>query len=149
LRRGDLEGSLGKSLVLHNVPKIPADRVMLVGLGRERDFHEAAYRSAVTAAGKALKATGASDVTFCLTDLPLRKRDTDWKVEHAVLCLKDVGYRFDRLKSKQPEVKRTQKKVVLHVARRSEIPPGEIAMNRGMAIAEGIALAKDLGNLPG
>lgn len=149
LRRGDLEGSLGKTLVLHNVPKIPADRVMLVGLGRERDFHEAAYRSAVSAAAKALKATGASDVTICLTDLPLRKRDTDWKVEHAVLSLMDVAYRFDKLKSKQPEAKRTLKKVVLHVARRSEIPPGEIAIERGVAIAEGISLAKDLSNLPG
>ena len=46
LRRGDLEGALGKTLLLHGVPKIPADRVLLVGLGRERDFNEPAYRTA-------------------------------------------------------------------------------------------------------
>jgi leucyl aminopeptidase len=149
LRRGDLEGSLGKTLLLHNVPKIPADRVLLVGLGREREFNESAYRNAVSAAGKALKGTGASDATVCLTDLPLKRHDTGWKVEHAVLGLVEASYRFDRMKSKPPGAKKTLRKVTLHVARRSEIAAGEIAIDRGTAIAEGIAFAKDLGNMPG
>jgi leucyl aminopeptidase len=149
LRRGDLEGALGKTLLLHNVPKIPADRVLLVGLGRERDFNESAYRNAISAAGKALKATGASDATVCLTDLTLKRHDTGWKVEHAVLGLVEASYRFDRMKSKPPEAKKTLRKVTLHVARRSEIPAGETAIGRGTAIAEGISLAKDLGNMPG
>ena len=121
MRRGDLEGARGKTLLLHSVPNIPADRVLLVGLGRERDFNESAYRSAVSAAAKALKATGASDATFCLTDLPLKRRDTGWKVEHAVLGLMEAAYRFDKLKSKAPEVKRTLRKVVLHVSRRNDL----------------------------
>ena len=149
LRRGDLEGSGGRTLLLHNVPQVPADRVLLVGLGREREFSDAAYRAAVSAAAKALRATGASDAAVCLTDLPVKKRDTDWKVEQAVLLVMNAAYRFDRLKSKPPEAKRTLKKVTLHVQRRNEIGPGEKAAARGMAIAEGVALAKDLGNLPG
>jgi leucyl aminopeptidase len=149
LRRGDLEGALGKTLLLHNVPKIPADRVLLVGLGREREFNESAYRTAISAAGKALKGTGASDATVCLTDLSLKRHDTGWKVEHAVLGLAEASYRFDRMKSKPPEAKKTLRKVTLHVARRSEIAAGETAIGRGTAIAEGVALAKDLGNMPG
>jgi leucyl aminopeptidase len=149
LRGGDLDGVLGKTLLLHSVPKVPADRVLLVGLGREREFHEAAYRTAMAAAVKALKSTGAVDATVCLTDIPLRRHDTGWKVEHAVLAIMEGAYRFDRLKSKPPETKRALRKVVLHVARRNEIADGEIAVGRGTAIAEGVALAKDLGNLPG
>jgi leucyl aminopeptidase len=149
LRKGDLEGGLGKTLLLHNVPQVPADRVLLVGLGREREFHEAAYRTAMSAAVKALKSTGASEATVCLTDLPMKRRDTGWKVEHAVMTIMDGVYRFDRMKSKANDAKRTLKKVVLHVARRNEIAEGEAAVARGEAIAEGIAFAKDLGNLPG
>jgi leucyl aminopeptidase len=149
LRRGDLEGALGKTLLLHHVPKIPADRVLLVGLGRERDFNESAYRNAVSAAGKALRGTGATEATVCLTDLPLKRHDTGWKVEHAVLGLVESSYRFDRMKSKPPETKRVLRKVTLHVARRNEIAAGETAIARGTAIAEGISLAKDLGNMPG
>src|SRR5687768_15000404 len=61
LRRGDLDGKLGTTLLLHSVPQIPADRVLLVGLGRERDFNESAYRASLVAAVRALKATGASE----------------------------------------------------------------------------------------
>ena len=31
IRRGDIEGKLGQSLLLHNVPGMLADRVLLVG----------------------------------------------------------------------------------------------------------------------
>ena len=149
LRRGDLEGSLGKTLLLHSISKVLADRILLVGLGREREFNEPAFRNAMSAAVKALKATGASDATVCLTDVPLKRHDTGWKVEHAVLAIMEGAYRFDKLKSKAPENKRALRKVVLHVARRNEITEGEAAIDRGVAIAEGMALAKDLGNLPG
>src|SRR5471032_2819026 len=60
LRRGDHDGKLGSTLLLHKVPQIAADRVLLVGLGRERDFGESAYRAALLAAVRALRATGAS-----------------------------------------------------------------------------------------
>ncbi|APV51704.1 leucyl aminopeptidase [Betaproteobacteria bacterium GR16-43] len=148
LRRGDHEGKAGTTLLLHNVPKVPADRVLLVGLGREREFGENTYRGALAATAKALKATGTTEAMVCLTDLPLKKRDTGWKVEQAVLCIMDGVYRFDRMKSKASETKRALRRVVLHVARRNEIAEGETAVIRGQAIAEGIALTKDLGNLP-
>jgi leucyl aminopeptidase len=149
LRRGDLDGKLGATLLLHSVPQIPADRVLLVGLGRERDFNEPAYRTALAAAVKALRTTGASEATICLTDVALKRRDTAWKVEQAVLAVSEGTYRFDRLKSKPPESKRALRKVTLHVSKRAEIAEGETAMERGQAIADGMAFAKDLGNLPG
>jgi leucyl aminopeptidase len=149
LRRGDLEGKLGGTLLLQGVPKVPAERVLLVGLGRERDFAENAYRAALGATMRALRSTGASEVALWLTDLPLKRRDTAWKVEHAVLAVKDGVYRFDRLKSKPPEAKRALRKVTLHVSTRAEATDAEIGLQRGEAIAEGITLAKDLGNLPG
>ena len=60
LRKGDLEGALGKTLLLHNVPQVAADRVLLVGLGKEREFGEAAYRKGMAGAVVALQSTGTS-----------------------------------------------------------------------------------------
>ena len=36
--RGDMEGELGDTLLIHGVPNIQAERVLLVGLGKEREF---------------------------------------------------------------------------------------------------------------
>src|SRR2546423_15090338 len=41
LRRGDHAGKLGSTLLLQRLGRLPAERVLLVGLGRERDFGEA------------------------------------------------------------------------------------------------------------
>jgi leucyl aminopeptidase len=149
LRRGDHEGKAGTTLLLPKVPHIAADRVLLVGLGRERDFGEAAYRGAIAAAMRALRTTGASDVSFCLTELPVKRRDVDWKIEQAVCLIVEGCYRFDRMKSKAPESRKVVKKVILHVGSRNEIAAGEAAAARGQAIAGGMSFAKDLGNLPG
>jgi leucyl aminopeptidase len=149
LRGGDLEGNGGRTLLLHNVRDVAAERVLLVGLGREREFGDAAYRGAMNAAAKALKGTGATDAWITLTDLPLKRRDAAWKVEQAVLSLMDSAYRFDRLKSKPPEARKALKKVVLQVGGKGDLRAAEEAAERASAIGEGVALAKDLGNLPG
>ena len=47
LRRGDMEGKSGTTLLLHNVPGVPSERVLLVGLGRESDFGVKQFREAV------------------------------------------------------------------------------------------------------
>jgi len=148
LRRGDLEGKAGTTLLLQSVAGVPSDRVLLVGLGKEREQGESAYRKSIDTAVKALRATGTTEATFYLTGQALRKRDTAFKVEQAVLGIMEGMYRFDRMKSKPPETKRALKKVVLHVARRSDIATGEAAAARASAIAEGVTLARDLGNLP-
>jgi leucyl aminopeptidase len=148
LKSGDLEGGLGKTLLLRGVRRVASERVLLVGLGKEREFHEAAYRAACMAAVKALRATGAADVSFCLTDIPLRGRGTGWKVEHAVLAFMEGAYRFDKLKSKAPPARKALRKVTLHVDH-ADLTEADIATARATAIGEGIALAKDLGNLPG
>lgn len=149
LRRGDLEGKPGSSLLLHDVPNTLCDRVLLVGLGKERDFKEREYREAVRSAIKTLNEIGSLDATLFITELPVKRRDIAWNIEQTVLMAIDSTYRFDLLKSKQEELRRPLRKLTLSVQRRSDLNLGEAALARGMAIAEGMSLAKDLGNLPG
>jgi leucyl aminopeptidase len=146
--RGDLEGELGTALLLHNVPKLACERVLLVGLGSEDEFRETSYCTAVCAAVSTLRTTGAAEATICLNALPVNGRDAAWKIEQAVLAVMAGMYRFDRLKSKPPEAKRALEKVAFQLANGSEAPAGEAAIARAAAIAEGVTLAKDLGNMP-
>lgn len=148
LRRGDMEGKSGTSLLLHNVPGTEADRVLLVGLGKEREFREKEYRGAIATAVRTLNETGGFDGTLYLTELPVRKRDVAWRVRQAVLVASETLYRFDQLKSKKDEVRRPLRKLTFCVERRNELTVAERALKEGQAIAEGMALTKDLANLP-
>jgi leucyl aminopeptidase len=149
VKRGDLEGELGTTLLLHHVPKVAAERVLLVGLGPEGEFSESRYRIALCSAVKTLRSIGAAEATLALNRLPVKGRDGAWKVEQAVLAVMEGLYRFDRLKSKPKHTKRALKNVAFHIETRSEASACESAIDRGKAIAEGVTLARDLGNLPG
>ncbi|MDP2832265.1 MAG: leucyl aminopeptidase [Pseudomonadota bacterium] len=149
LRRGDMDGKLGATLLLHHVPGLLCDRVLLVGLGKEREFRDKNYRDAVRAAIKALSDTGVGEAALYLSEIPVKKRDLGWNVEQAVLVAEETLYRFEQMKSKPEESKRTLRRLTLAVSRRGELPTGEAAAQRGQAIAAGMKLAKDLGNLPG
>src|SRR5258706_4754670 len=61
----------------------------------------------------------------------------------------EAVYRFDKMKSNPPELRRPMRKLTLSVPQRSNLATGEAAVARGLAIASGIRMAKDLGNLPG
>jgi len=149
MRRGDMDGKLGRTLLLHNVPNTLGDRILLVGLGREKDFHEKEYRKAISSTITALNDTGAADASFYLTEVPLKKKTTAWKIEQAVIGILDNLYRFDECKSKIEEPKRSLKRIILSVPRRNELETGEAAVRQGEAIGKGVNLARDLGNRPG
>jgi leucyl aminopeptidase len=149
LRRGDMEGKAGTTLLLHNVPGTLCDRVLLVGLGKEKDFREKEFRDAVLNTVRTLNETGAFDATLTLTELPVKKRDMSWRIRQTSLMAFEALYRFDRFKSKKDEVRRPLRKLTLSVESRTDLSAAEKALSQGMAIAAGMNLAKDLGNLPG
>lgn len=153
VRRGDMEGKLASSLLLHSVPGTLCERVLLVGLGKEREFRESKYRQAVRASVNALSKSGATDVVSFLAELPVKKRDIAWKVAHLAEVAMDSAYRFDQMKgkaakeSKKDEVKGVAK-LAINVPERGDIKKAEDALKQGLAIASGVHFAKDLGNLP-
>ena len=148
IRRGDMEGKASSTLILHKVPGILADRVLLVGLGKEKDFHEKEYRDAIRTSVKTLNETGAFDGMLYLTEIPLKKRSTEWRLRQAVIAAQESLYRFDLYKSKKDEVRRPLRKLTLAIESRSDLPIAERALEEGLAIAEGVSLARTLGNLP-
>ncbi len=149
VKRGDMDGKAGSTLVLHNVPNLSCERVLLVGLGPEAEFHDKQYRDAVAAAIKALIATGAKEASLHLTELGAVKRDIRWRVNHAVTVARDVIYRFDRMKSKPQSTPPPLHRLVIGVGDKSSQRQAAAGLEQGLAVAHGMSLAKDLGNLPG
>ena len=148
IRRGDMEGKLGATLLLHNVRGTLADRVLLIGLGKERDFKDKEFRSAIKSVVKLLNETGSYEAVIYVTEEKVKRREVAWRVEHAVVVAMDAVYRFDQMKSEKSEVRRPLRKLTLSVPQRSDLVAGEAAAARGLAIAHGVDLARDLGNLP-
>ena len=148
LRRGDLEGKPGQMLLLHHVPNVLSERVLLVGCGKERELDERQYRQIIAKTISTLNETGSMEAVCFLSELHVKGRDTYWKVRHAVETTQDCLYVFDKLKSKKDETRRPLRKIVFNVPTRRDLTIGEKAVEQGLAIAAGIKQCKDVGNMP-
>jgi len=148
LRRGDLEGKMGQTLLLHNVPNTLAERVLLVGCGREREVGDSQYRSIISKAATTLNETGSMEATTYLTELSVKSRHTHWKIRQAVEITEDALYHFDRYKSKKEDTRRPLRKLTFSVPKRSDLADGEQAIKEGAAVSKGVAITKDLANMP-
>ncbi|MDO6685226.1 MULTISPECIES: leucyl aminopeptidase [unclassified Agarivorans] len=148
LRRGDLEGKAGQVLLLHHVPNVLSERVLLVGCGKERELNERQYRQIITKTINTLNETGSMEAVCFLPELHVKSRNTYWKVRQAVETTQESLYSFDMLKSNREETRRPLRKIVFNVPTRRELAIGESAVQHGLAVAQGVKHAKDLANLP-
>ena len=153
LAHGDLEGKLDSSLVLHQVPGVQAERVLLVGLGKKAEFAEKQYCKAVRASVKALSALGADEVLTTLVALPVAGADVRKKVSLLVETALDASYRFDAIKRKpdateEKAAKKGIKTLHIEIVASSDVAAAELGLLDGKAIGAGVSLTKDLGNLP-
>jgi leucyl aminopeptidase len=151
VKRGDLDDKAGATLLLPELPGVHAERVLLVSLGKDDGFGDKPYRDALAAAAKTLAASPAKDAVVTLADVELPGRDAAWRLQQAARIVADGAYRFDALKSdkdRKAKKERGAKKLTLLLS--SELGAElDTAVLQGHAIAAGMALAKDLGNLPG
>ena len=147
--RGDMTGKAATTLLLHNVPNVASERVLLLGLGKRTELDARQYLDCVRAAMRAIKATNAKDAVLYLAEIPVKERDSAWCIKHAVLAAYDTTYRFDRLKSKAEADTKTLRKIQFCLLSEKSSATLASSLMQATAIAHGMVLTKDLGNLPG
>jgi len=148
LRLGDMEGKAGTTRLLYRLPGIAAARVLLVGLGKQKDFSAKAWRDCMRSTVSALSGTGASDAAVYLSDVAVTRRDSAWKARHFAMTAAETLYRFDQMKSTKAEPRKL-KRLTFAVLSRRDLAAAERGLKEGRAIAAGMDLTRDLGNLPG
>ncbi|TAK91182.1 MAG: leucyl aminopeptidase [Burkholderiaceae bacterium] len=146
LKNGDLSGKKGSALLLHGLNAQTA-RVLLVGLGKDKTLSDKTYLDAVRAGWKALSATGAADALWCLHEVPVSGRDLAWKVRSTAVNIEEAQYRFDHLKSSSDAEPEKLKSLAL-VVDKLQLKAAQTALQQALAEAHGVALTRDLGNLP-
>ncbi|MCW8847300.1 MAG: leucyl aminopeptidase, partial [Sedimenticola sp.] len=71
LKKGDMDGETGQSLMLYHVSGIQAERVLLIGLGEEKAFNLKGYLTAWGSAVKQLNESSVIEATNALSAIPL------------------------------------------------------------------------------
>ncbi len=150
LKKGDIKGKRGETLLLHTIPNSAAERVLLVGCGKESELNDQQFRKITTAASNALDKIGVKEAVNYLGELKVKGRDLAWKIRQMSEATCDALYRFEEMKSKAHQGPAASlKKVSFHVPGTANRTNCREAARTGLAIANGMTITKDLGNLPG
>jgi leucyl aminopeptidase len=145
---GDFAAKAGDTLLLPHPAGAASARVLLTGLGPRAGFGRKQYRKALLSSAQALAKTGASDavVFLALEDVP------DMDTHHRARAVAEV---FCRQLYKIPDLKtgakpKPSKLASVSVAAENARAAKSTAagLKIGAAIGSGLALSRDLANLP-
>lgn len=146
VKRGDIAGKTGQSLLLHSLPNLKTERVLLLGTGKDEALGDRPFRKIISGALSVLKGLGGSDAVFALDELVVKGRDSYSKTRLLAETLLDGEYTFDRFKSQKAEPRALKKITLLTIkAAQAEV---QRAVTHAQAIASGMSFTRDLGNLP-
>ncbi len=146
IARGDMSGKSAATLLLHKLPGVVAERVLLVGLGKASELNNKSISEILRAAFSALNGTPAKDAALFLIDEGVGK-DAAWVIKQAVFNAAEQAFRADGMKSK-PSKAATLKSITFATLDKPAVALKNV-VEQAAAVAHGMDLAKTLGNLPG
>mgnify|MGYP000070742836 CR=1 FL=1 len=138
-----------QTLLLHGSRQLAAERVLLIGLGKEGEITpETLRRAGATAAGqlreRRLTEANLLAAESVLHGLQLEAMTTAW-LEGLILA----DYRFERYRSVDPKRLPALQQLTVLTGRKKEQPALEAAVRQAEGLSRGVLLARDLVNEPG
>ena len=145
---GDFAAKLGDVFLSTQAAATRAARVLLIGLGPRGNFGRKQYRKAVQCAAQALFKTGAADAILYLAMDDHADLDAHYRARIVAETFCAQRYRIPDLKTgpkpKPPRLAR----LTVAVADAAAAKASQQGLDTGAALGNGMALARDLANLP-
>ena len=145
IARGDMSGKAATTLLLHKLPGVAAERVLLVGLGQISELGNKTISDILRATFSALNGTPTKDATLFLSDKSVGT-DKGWVIKQAVFTAAEFAFRADGMKSK-PSKAAALKNITFATLDKPDSALKNV-LDQAAATAHGMELAKTLGNLP-
>lgn len=138
---------LNKTITLPTYGKIPAKRIMLVGLGKRKDITLDKIRQAAGTTAGNIRDMGISKITTVTDSIDVPFPLSEWYqayTEGMLLAL----YKYQRYKTVPPDEQREIESVTLLLSQRDALKPTHGAVEQGQILADAVYFARDLINTP-
>ncbi|MFT7110376.1 MAG: leucyl aminopeptidase [Psychrobacter glaciei] len=141
LENQDIKGTAGETLV---IPQANGPRLILVGMGKAQS-NTSDFTKSMQAAAKVLKASAADSGIIDINGITVAEKDQHWINKHLAQAFEDCLYFFDMCKSKADDAPAKKTIDSLTIVTES-LYQSDVLF--GQAVAKGMALTKELGDLP-
>ncbi len=148
LKRGDLDGRPGQSLMLQQLTGCTPERILLVGCGDEAELTAAKFREMQSAVTQAVSDKGIDQVANYLTETTVKGVEAYHLARHVVEAVHNATYRFAAFKTKTENNKKAPRRMSLFFAETAAASAATKGIKHGEALVLGMRLMRDLANTP-
>ena len=145
----EFRGRAGATLTLRNLPGVTAQRVVLVGLGKQDEYSARAHATAEQAFAQACVAAQLAEGVSTLVTNPVADVPVIARARSAAIAAGAATYHYDASFGKPDRDARPKLKKIVQIVERADAAQAQKGLREGAAIANGMSLTRDLGNLPG
>jgi len=147
-RSGAISTAVGQATTLTNPARSKHNCIIVIGCGEKSKFSINAYQRTLAAAANEAKKFKAKEILSCLNELEVNNSDSINKAQNCVIAIESANYQYNETKPNGAKPKPSLRKVKLLTGQKNEIDDIRDGIEFGKAIAKGMHLAKELGNLP-
>ncbi|MDW7644975.1 MAG: leucyl aminopeptidase [Desulfuromonadales bacterium] len=150
VRDGEFTGKARETVLFHPGKALPAERVLLAGLGKEKSAGLEYLRQVAGTVIGALQSRRIHSFACNFLSLPVRGGGLGERAQAVAEGLLLGTYRFDRFRTENgKELPPPMKDGVLLVDKQAEVTAARRGLDEARAICRGVCLARDLVNEPG
>ncbi|QVQ24226.1 leucyl aminopeptidase [Achromobacter deleyi] len=147
--KSEFRGRAGSTLTLRNLPGVTAQRVVLVGLGKQDEYSARIHAAAEQAFASVCVAAQLVEGVSTLVANPIADVAVVARARSAAVAAGNATYHYDASFGKPDRDARPKLKKIVQVVERAEAAQAQKGLREGGAIANGMELTRTLGNLPG
>lgn len=146
-KSGDIKNTIGSSLLINEPSGLAAQRLLIIGYGKT-EADEQSFLKLTETLAETITKLPIKSACLALDALTAEGRDQSWVVQQLARKLTEGTYLFNPFKSKDKK-KPSLTKITLAASSRKGLERVKQAVKQGKAIANGVNLARELGDLPG
>jgi len=147
--KAEFQGKTGSTLVLRALAGVAAPRIVLVGLGKQSEYGLQQLARAQTAFAKWCAQAHVTDAASTLAGIDIADAGLQDRARASVVAAGGALYHYDATLSKASRQPPPALRKFALVTTRAQSAEAKAGAREGAAIAQGMTLARDLGNLPG
>jgi leucyl aminopeptidase len=145
--KSEFTGKAGSTLVLRNLEGVSAARIVLVGLGKQADYASKAHAAAELAFANYCAGAQLTEAVSALAAIDCPAASMRARARATAIAFGQATYTFSATLSAPPSAPKL-KKIAIWIAR-TQATEAQKGLHEGQAVANGMSLARTLGDLPG
>lgn len=148
LKLGDIQGKLGQTLLLYNVPNILSKRILLVGCGEKAQLERIKFKKIIRKSVYVLKKVNVKKIIFALGELVMQdtKNSIYWITRIIVCSIKE--FLNTNIKMNSVNKNLNIHLITFNLFKKNDFHAANFGLKDGLAISYGVMSAKNISNLP-